>query len=325
MMLPGFCLIPRLKKPKPTNPSHTQRWRLRLFTLCLFLLAPSAHSQDEIQLWVTVDWEGLSLEEDNLAAMRDFRQQFPDIPFLHLINPAYFTAPHAHRAQLGSAIRSTFLASDTVGLHLHPQRNLVEACGLTYQSAPAISPAEANCQGMQCGHAVSLELAYTQPELHTLVACASALLQQNGFNPPKHFRAGAWQLGPKLQSALVANGFVWDSSRIDAQLLLSRWPAESALVRTLQQLHPGAQACEQPFALTPQLMEYPDNAALADYTSTRQLLQLFNRLLAHKQTVMVLGFHQESASDYLWRLTRAVPHLQAMAKQAQVKLVWMPQ
>ena len=157
MMLPRFCLTPRLKKPKRTNPSRAQRWRLRLLTLCLLLLAPSAHSQDEVQLWVTVDWEGLSLEEDNLAAMRNFRQQFPDIPFLHLINPAYFTAPHAHRAQSGSAIRSTFLASDTVGLHLHPQRSLVEACGLTYRASPAVSAAASSCQGVECGHAVSLD------------------------------------------------------------------------------------------------------------------------------------------------------------------------
>ncbi|MDF0379329.1 hypothetical protein [Methylophilus sp. YYY-1] len=294
-----------------------------LLGLALLLTSP-AMAADTMQLWITVDWEGLSLDEDNLQAMQRFRQQFPDIPMLHLVNPVYFIQPGVHRAQVGSLIRSTFLPQDTVGLHLHPMRTLVEYCGLTYQATPSISGRDEHCRQASCGHSVSLEFAYSETELTRLVHCSSDLMVQNGFNRPRHFRAGAWQLGPKLQAALVANGFYWDSSRIDARLLTTRWPSDSPLIKGLQQLHAGSTPLEQPYALSYQLMEYPDNAALADYTNTQQLLRLFEALLNQAPAVMVLGFHQESAADYLLQLERAIPHMQRLAKQKNVTLVWMP-
>ncbi|WP_029147821.1 hypothetical protein [Methylophilus sp. 5] len=300
-----------------------------LIALLLSLPTP-ALAREVMQLWVTVDWEGLSLQEDNLQAMQKFRQQFPHIPLLHLINPAYFIQPGVNRAQIGSQIRSTFLPQDTIGLHIHPMRTLVNYCGIGYQAAPSISGADENCTQNSCGHTVSLEYAYSQTELTHLVRCASELMVSNGFNRPRHFRAGAWQFGPKLQAALEANQVLWDSSRIDANLLTTRWHVDSPLVKLLQQLHPHSTpvgqmiAMDQPYALGYQLMEYPDNAAMADYTSTKQLLTLFEQLLNAHQPVMVMGFHQESAADYLLRLERAIPRMEALAKQRNVTLEWMP-
>ncbi|MGS7457597.1 hypothetical protein, partial [Mycobacterium tuberculosis] len=78
---------------------------------------------------------------------------------------------------------------------------------------PSISGTDENCHQAGCGHSVSLEFAYSQTELTQLVSCSSTLMVNNGFKRPRHFRAGAWQLGPKLQAALEANQFAWDSSR----------------------------------------------------------------------------------------------------------------
>ncbi len=292
--------------------------------LCMLTwLAPPAVAAGTMQLWVTVDWEGLSLEEDNLQTMRSFREKFPHIPLLHLINPAYFIQPGVNRAQIGSHIRSTFLAHDTVGLHIHAMRSLVEHCGLTFQSRPSITDTQEDCTQASCGYTVSLEYAYSQQELTTLVACSSELLAANGFQKPRHFRAGAWQSGPKLQAALEANRFTWDSSNIDANLLTGRWHQDSSMIRLLKTLHPHSTQLEQPYALTTGLMEYPDNAALADYTNTKELLQLFEQLLNAHKPVMVLGFHQESAADYLIHLERAIPHMEKLAKQKNVRIEWM--
>jgi hypothetical protein len=190
-------------------------WMRSLYPNLLLLLAMflpvTAKATDSMQLWVTVDWEGLSLEEDNLQSMRSFREKFPHIPFLHLINPAYFIQPGVNRAQIGSHIRSTFLAHDTVGLHIHAMRSLVEHCGVTFQAKPSITDTEEDCAQASCGYSVSLEYAYSQQELTKLVACSSELLVTNGFQKPRHFRAGAWQSGPKLHAALEANRFTWDS------------------------------------------------------------------------------------------------------------------
>lgn len=297
--------------------------RVLLMTIWLYL-PPLAMAQEVMQVWVTVDWEGLSLQDDNLQAMQKFRQQFPQVPLLHLLNPAYFLQPGVNRAQIGSQIRSTLRPQDTIGLHIHPMRTLVEYCGVRYQAAPSISDTDEHCAQASCGHTVSLEYAYSQTELTQLVSCASALMVSNGFKYPRHFRAGAWQFGPKLQAALEANHFLWDSSRIDANLLTTRWHVDSPLVKLLQQLHPQSTPLDQPYALGYQLMEYPDNAAMADYTSTRQLLALFEQLLNAHQPVMVMGFHQESAADYLLRLERAIPRMEQLAKQRNISIQWMP-
>ncbi len=277
-----------------------------------------------MQMWVTVDWEGVSLEEENLQAMRRFRHSFPQMPMLHLINPAYFVQPGVDAAQVAAAIRSTFLPIDTTGLHLHPMRTLVQYCGLTYQAKPSIADLNEDCEAAQCGYTVSLELSYNKAELTQLVSCSSQLLSAQGFARPSHFRAGAWQFGPKLQAALEANQFRWDSSRIDAQLLTTRWHPDSPLLRFLRQLHYGSSPLDQPYALSAQLTEYPNNAALADYTTPTQLLGLFKQLLAADKTVMVLGFHQETAADYLEHLALALPKMEALAKQHQRSLQWQP-
>lgn len=294
-----------------------------LLLLAGLLLPIPAMSSDSMQLWVIVDWEGLSLEEDNLQAMRDFREKFPHIPLLQLINPAYFIQPGVNRAQIGSLIRSTFLPHDTVGLHVHAIRSLVEYCGVKFQATPSIADAQEDCTHNSCGYSVSLEYAYSQLELTQLVACSSQLLASNGFQRPRHFRAGAWQFGPKLQSALQANRFIWDSSSIDANLLTERWHADSSMIRLLKALHPHSTSLEQPYALSTELMEYPNNAALADYTNTKKLMHLFEQLIEARQPVMVLGFHQETAADYLIQLERAIPKMEKLARQKNVRIEWM--
>lgn len=305
-------------------PTAADMLKKIVVTVLVGCLALPLKATESMQLWVTVDWEGLSLEEDNLQAMRIFREKFPHIPLLHLINPAYFLEAGVNRAQIGSHIRSTFLPHDTVGLHLHAMRSLVEYCGVPFQTAPSISDAKEDCREASCGFSVSLEYAYSQLELTQLVACGSELLVKNGFQRPRHFRAGAWQFGPKLQAALEANRFSWDSSYIDANLLTTRWHKDSHMVRLLKQLHPQSTPIDQPFALSVGLMEYPNNAGLADYTSAKQLLQLFEQLVSARHPVMVLGFHQETASDHLANLERAIPHMEKLARQKNVRIEWMP-
>lgn len=296
---------------------------LCLVTMAALPMAPlHAEPRPVLTLYMTVDWEGWSLDAENLQAMRDFRVRHPHIPMLHLLNPAYWQRPGADAAAIAEQMRSTFLPQDGQGLHLHGWRTLVEACGVAYRSQPAFGAGDAVCTEQDCGYDVSLELAYGEAELTRLLACSSERLVQQGFDRPVHFRAGGWQLGPRLASALQANGFVWDSSRIDYNLLLGRWAPDSALVGMLKTLHPQASPLDQPRELLPGLMQYPNNAALADYTSANDLLQLFQRLVEQRKTVMVLGFHQETAEHYLPRLEEVIWLIEQEAAKRDVKLVW---
>lgn len=294
---------------------------------CLLAAVPAANAannsaENSITVYLTVDWEGWSLDEENLQAMRDFRARHPQIPMLHLLNPVYYLRPGADAQAITALIRSTLLPIDTVGLHLHGWKTLLLACQLPYRTAPSFANTDETCPGKECGYTVSLEFAYSAAELEALVACSSDLLAGQGFNRPRHFRAGGWQLGPKLTSALQQNGFTWDSSRLDADLLLPKWTEDSGLVQLVRQLHADASIFDQPRELLPDLMQFPNNAGLMDYTSTEQLLDIFRQLLDAKKPVMVTGFHQETAFVYLDNLEDAIRGMQTMAAERGIRLEW---
>lgn len=295
--------------------------RLACSLLLALWLAP-ARAAETITVQVTVDWEGWSLDDENLDAMHDFRKRFPQIPLLQLLNPVYFIRPGTDARAIRARIERTLLPSDTLGLHLHAWKTLVLHCGLPYRGAPSFAGIDESCPGNTCGYTVSLELAYSAPELSQLVACGAQILEAQGYPRPRHFRAGGWQQGPKLAAALAENGFTYDSSRIFADLLAPRWGADSAMVSLVRSLHPDAGPLDQPYPLAHGLTEYPNNGGLADYTRTEDILALFRQVLAAKKTVLVLGFHQETAFDFLDRLTAAIPLMEQEAAAAGVSLRW---
>jgi hypothetical protein len=298
------------------------------FFLAFSLIATNCAHAEQIQkiaIYVTVDWEGVSLELENIETMQAFRKKFPHIPMLQLLNPVYFLRDHPNNIVLSNIIKSTFLASDTHGLHVHAWKSLVTYCGIPYQNSHSFADTNEACETADCGYTVSLEYAYSQKELTKLIACSSNVLVENGFASPKHFRAGGWQLGPKLMAALQANGFIWDSSVTDANLLTTRWHDESGMVKMLRQLHPNSTPLDQPYAVSSNIMEYPNNASLADYTSTKQIVSMFKQLLVAKKNVMVLGFHQETATNHLNRLENAIPQMEAIAKEHGVAIDWVNQ
>lgn len=314
-----------------------RKWMVRLrplsyrlvFLFSLLCMSGQLLAQDEVPqsmlIYVTVDWEGRSLDDEDIEAMQRFRKAFPHIPMLQLLNAAYFVRGHGYNARLTKIIKSTFLPADTQGLHVHAWKSLTTYCDVPYQHGYSFADVDENCKSGDCGYTVSLELAYSQKALTKLIACSRKVLVENGFNQAVYFRAGGWQLGPKLIAALEVNGFVWDSSKIDASLLTTRWHEESGMVKMLRQLHPASTRLDQPYPISQQLMEYPNNAALADYTSTKQIVTLFKNLMTAEKKVMVLGFHQETAADFLVRLEDAIPQMEAIAKEKNIKLKWMSQ
>lgn len=291
--------------------------------LCIFCLAAQAENTPipakHIRLMVTVDWEGWSLDEENLEAMRQFRQKHPYIPMVQFLNPVY----PLKFADTTPRIVSTLLPGDAHGLHIHAWKTLVEACQIPYQSSPAFDDDAKHCQIGLCGYSVSLEHAYDEAALTKLVACSANMLVEQGFQRPVTFRAGGWQLGPKLANALKANGFTMDSSRMSAAHLHERWGRDSRMVAMVSQLHPDAHALESPYELLPGLMEYPNNASLADYTRTERIVEIFRQLLEQENPLMVLGFHQETAVDFLQRLEDAIPRMEAIAREKTIDIQWV--
>ena len=303
---------------------------IALLTSCLLACSHAVADEfvapSKITVYVTVDWEGVSLDNDNLETIQEFRKKYPHIAMLQLITPSYWVRADVNKAAITAQIKSTFLAIDKVGLHLHGWKSLLIYCQVPYQTAPSFADQAETCELGDCGYSVSLENAYSEADLSKLVACSSEILVSEGFAKPTHFRAGGWQLGTKLTAALQANNFTWDSSHIDANLLTTNWHEDSGMIKMLRELHPTATPLDQPYVVQPfyinQLHEYPNNAALADYTSSKQIVAMFNSLIQNNKTVMVLGFHQETATNYLGRLDAAIPKMEAAAKAANVELIW---
>jgi hypothetical protein len=302
--------------------------RLYLLICCMVLvcvLQPAkllAAQPSTITVYITVDWEGWSLEAENLEAIQTFRAKHPTIPMLHLLNPVYYLRPEANPRQITDQIRSALLPIDTIGLHLHGWQSLVQYCGIAYKDTPTFTRQNDACRSGECGYSVSLELAYSEQDLTQLIRCSADLLVKHGFEAPRHFRAGGWQFGPKLASALHQNSFSWDSSRIDADIVSGRWGEQSEMVHLLRALHPDASILDQPRALLPGLMQYPNNAGLMDYTRTDDLVEIFQTLIEQGQGVMVMGFHQETAFDFLDNMEDALLRMEEDAESAGVALIW---
>jgi len=294
--------------------------------LCLFISLNSYaenNAKPTIQIFVTVDWEGWSLDDENIEVMQAFRKQYPHIPMMQLLNPVYLLRPSTDAIVEAEKIRSTFLPSDSMGLHVHGWKSLLDACDVPYQNSPSFAVQNEVCEAGDCGYAVSLEYAYSAQDLTKLIGCSANLLVEQGFARPRYFRAGGWQLGPKLASALEANQFVFDSSRTDANLLTSKWAENSGLVQMVKALHPEASVLDEPYQLTASVMEYPNNGSLADYTDTQQLVTIFKTLIEHNRRVLVLGFHQETAFSYLKHLQDAIPLFEKIAQEQGITITWV--
>lgn len=282
-----------------------------LFSLSL-LSSAWAHAEAKLKIIVSVDWEGEDLRSENLEAMQAFRQDFPEVPLQHFLNAAYYTKKGAQAAQTTQAIRSVLREGDEEGLHIHAWRSLIRASGVPFRTGPSfVGPEvdEANC-GLDCGMDVALT-AYTKDELRKVLQFSVKLLQKQGFQRAQSFRAGGWQADAKVLDALTEEGFTLDSSATYAPYLKKAW-GDYQLYPLVGKLWPQIQPTSQPYRFEgssgKSLTEVPNNGCLADYMTGTQMLAAFRsnaQLLNQTQETPVylsIGFHQETAADWLPRL-----------------------
>ncbi len=278
------------------------------------LIAPTAlkatpNKSPLVHVIMTVDWEGRNLNPSNIAAMQQLRQDYPTLPILHYLNAAYYFKSGANAEQTTDTIRSTLLPIDQLGLHIHGWQSLFTAAGVTFRNQPNWNPGgkpltDAECAS-DCGHSIPIR-AYSEAELSQVIKFSIDTLSSHGFGRAQHFRAGGWMLSQRVSNALTANGIVSDSSAVPAEFLHARlynYPLYQWAVQTWT----GITQTSQPYLLTTKhgaLLEVPDNGCLADYMSGAQMLTVLKANLAEAQAsgeerIVVVGFHQETADDWL--------------------------
>ncbi len=287
-----------------------------------------------VKVLVSVDWEGRDLQPHNLTAMQDFRRDFPNIALVQYLNAAYYTKPNADAKAITAAIRSTLRERDQLGLHIHGWKSLFERSGVTYRNAPSLRQgglgySAEECK-FDCGHVIAL-IGYKQDELSKVIACSRETLNRHGFGKAVHFRAGAWMTNQVVAEALTANGIATDSSAVPAEFLADQW-GNTPLYSTVKDLWPGITPISQPYSIKTAhgpLTEIPDNGCLSDYMTGEAMEKVLraNIDLANKrgksQTLMI-GFHQETAANYLPNLRnflKRVAETPELAEKVQFTLI----
>ncbi|MBF0442861.1 MAG: hypothetical protein HQK54_13225 [Oligoflexales bacterium] len=277
---------------------------------------------------VTVDWEGSSLDRGDLLSMKRFRDEFPDIPLTHFINAAYYTKAGADANEITSRISGTLRDGDELGLHIHGWKSLFEAAGVKFRSVPNFwgyrGPAD---RYGDYGHDVPIS-AYTGDELRRVIGLSLKILEDAGFGRAKSFRAGGWMADGNVLSALAREGLTSDHSAVP-YVFLEEETENTPLLDWVKNLWQGITDVSQPFMTNENIIEIPDNGALADYVTDREMLSVFNKaaeaFIKDKSSTKIvsIGFHEETAGQYLSRLRSAIKLIRQSAAENGVPLYFV--
>lgn len=285
--------------------------------------------EGKVQLLVTVDWEGRDLAPENIAAMANLHARFPGVKIVHFLNAAYYTKPGADADAVTRTIASVVGPKDERGLHIHGWKSLVEASGVTFDEGPTFwgNDLPASSCREDCGHEVPMSN-YATADLRKIVKFSLDTLEQNGFGRAQSFRCGGWMAKPNVREALAAEGLRYDQSAVPTQFLAKQL-AQYPIYDWLDELWAGTGPTSQPSTLETaagELVEIPDNGALADYVDAEQMFEVYEAnkadwLRDRRKTVVVsIGFHQETAARFLPRLEAALTRIQDDARESGIPL-----
>lgn len=306
------------------------------------LASPSAATELEIKLYLTVDWEGVDfrtpiLDASDILPLQAFRAAFPQYPMIHYLNAAYYTNGSLSDREVTQRIRRVLLPGDQIGLHIHPWESLTSASGVPFRSSPSYfdfpetpNRGTANKKFPHGHRGGDVPLwAYAKKEIRALIRYSIRKLQEQGFSSITSFRAGGWQTDHRVLDVLAEMGFQTESSPM-AQELVARLYPNTSLAANVKKLWPGITPTSQPFQVVTDSNQtvtlVPNNAGLADYVDAQKFREILWQNVHEakkrgKKTVhLVYGFHLETAAEYLPRVRQAILSLEAEARKHNWKI-----
>jgi hypothetical protein len=281
--------------------------------------------EGKIVVALSIDWEGAYVSPDGLDAIDAFRERLGDAPFTHFVSAGHFTKPNVDPKSVVGALRSTIRPTDELAVHLHAWQSLAVASHVKPKASPSFLTGTDQLLDLQdgdLGFDTDLDV-YSVVELRAMLRTSRQLLEQTAIPVSTTFRAGGYLGTPKVLQAIHEEGFTIDSSATDHQQLEEQ---KEALPERIRELWPGTDATSQPFyvqAGVGTILELPI-AAIADYATANEVVALFDaayaRLLANPQrdVFVVLGFHQETAHDFVNRLTEGLDRVRKRPELAEL-------
>lgn len=231
-----------------------------------------------LYVFVSNDWDDPDVADEVLDRQEALRTLHPSLRMTHFVGPYTFTEPDMPAGRADALVawlseqRDDF--GDEVGLHIHPYCSFVTAAGISCLTQPtAAGYPDAT------GYAVFLAT-YSEEETFELLRTADELFTAHDLDKPTSFRAGAWAAGIHTLRALDAAGHVADASAVAWQRLeeweglpLYDWNREhwEPIGDTSQPYHPSEDDALSSAPPQLALLEVPDNAALADYVTGREM------------------------------------------------------
>jgi len=296
----------------------------------IFIRVSVTNEKPTVNFTISVDWEGATLTNPDLEAMRRFRNKNPDIPLVHFLNAAYFTQDGARADEIKKQIQSVLRPGDELGLHLHGWQKLFTQAGVKFKSSPNFLKNKtysfSSIIGEE-GHDVAIS-AYKTDELRKVIRYSINQLEANGFTGIRSFRAGGWLASPNVLEALAREGILIDSSALPVSLV-EQSLSDHPLHAMLSKIWPDTTSTSQPYLIQTKggkIQEYPNNAGMADYVNSAQFMKVLqdNLTLARQnpsQPVYVhYGFHEESAALHLPTVSQTIQDLKKSAKHGEFLL-----
>lgn len=274
---------------------------------------------------VSNDWDNADNGDAMLERQERLHARHPHLVLTHFVGPYTFTDPAvspARRAYLADWVtRLRETEGDEIGLHVHPWCHFVESAGVTCRTTPSFARSSD-----ASGYTVILS-SYTEPELARMFVRARELFEANGLGTPTSFRAGGWTAETNVLKALVTAGHVADSSACNWSRLeewadnpgavLYPWNREhwASIDETSQPYYPAEDdilADREPHL---PILEVPDNGALVDYVSSREMIEMFERNWPGRAplaepVVYSIGYHPPNFSEtYFQRMDQTLSEL----------------
>lgn len=255
-----------------------------------------------VQVILSMDWEGTSLESRNLDAIKNFKEKW-DAPFVHYYNPAYYTNPSLKGVSINKSVKSILCSNDEIGLHIHTPQHFVKAAKIAPRLGPCFSQYGDYHSGEFNGQEVML-LAYAKPEIKQLLSFSQELLGKNGFKNISSFRAGGWMSDEKVWEALIETGFSIESSGTNYHYLNgSSWEGDN-LQRYISLIWGDMGIRTKPYFLetfSGSIYEVPNNLGAIDYWRTQYINEHLEQIVSeHEQDddlLLVINSHQETFED----------------------------
>ncbi len=279
-----------------------------------------------LYITLTNDWEQADQPDTSFHVQEKLHERYPGLVNTFFVGPYTFT-DSTLSSERKSRIRDWLLRMETtygneIGLHLHPRCNFVELSGVECITDSSYFPNYPDGIDPE-GYSIGCNR-YPEQEYLRIITCADSIFVANGLRKPTSIRAGGWTHDKENLRALQAANYLVDGSGANTERLRDK--LSPRLEHLLTEYWGSITDLSQPYypllsepALTGDtfLLEVPNNAALADYVTGEEMIEIFeaNRLkggVLHSPRQVSLGYHSDNVfrDSHISRLHTALDHIQ---------------